>query len=91
MRLALLLGELEHVEGALDVDVMGRDRCELGARGQERGQVEHAIDLELGQHAIDQVHVGDRPPELPRDQRRERRVQGVHVERDDLRVRGGKP
>ena len=66
MRLALPLRELEQVERALDVDVMRGHRRELGPRRQQRREMEHAIDLELGEHAIEQVGVGDRAGELAR-------------------------
>ena len=62
MRLALLLRELEQVERALDVHVVRRDRRELGARRQQRRQVEDAIDLELRQDAIEQAGVGESTP-----------------------------
>ena len=75
VRLALLLRELEQVERPFDVDVMRGDRRELGARREQRGEVKHALDLELGEHPIEQADVGDRSGELARHQRRERRVE----------------
>src|SRR6187399_934892 len=57
VRLALLLRELEQVERAFDVDMMRRNRCELGSRGEERGEVEHAVDLELGEDPLEQAGV----------------------------------
>ena len=55
VRFALLLRELEQVERALDVDVMRGDRRELGARREQRGEMEHAVHLELREHAIEQI------------------------------------
>ena len=64
VRFALLLRELEQVERAFDVDVVRRDRRELGARREQRREVKHAVDLELGQDAVEQAGVGDRAGEL---------------------------
>ncbi len=91
MRLALLLRELEQVERAFDVDVMRRNRRELGARGEERGEVEHAVDLELGEDPLEQAGVGDRAGELAPGQRGEAPLERVHVQRDDGRFGRGQP
>ncbi len=48
------LRELEQVERALDVDLVRGDRRELGARREQRRQVEDGVDLELGQDALEQ-------------------------------------
>ena len=64
MRLAFVLRELEQLQRAFDVDVMRGDRRELGARRQQRGEVEDEIDFELRQDALEQVGVGDRAGEL---------------------------
>ena len=45
--------------------------------------MKHAIDFELGEHAIEQARVGNRAGELARDERPERRVERRDVERDD--------
>ena len=73
VRFALPLRELQEVERAFDVDVMRGDRRELGARREQRREVKHPVDLELGQHAVEQARVGDRSGELAGDERRERR------------------
>ena len=91
MRLALLLRELQEIERPLDVDVVRRHRRELGPCGQQGRQVEHEIDLELGQHPIEHARVANRSGELARDQRCKRRVERAHVERDDERTRRGQP
>ena len=69
MRLALLLRELEQRQRALDVHLVRGDRRELGPRREQRREVEDQIDLELGQHALEQVGVGDRTGELAMHQR----------------------
>ena len=86
VRLALFLRELEEVERPFDVHVVRGDRRELGARREQRGQVKHAVHLELRQDAVEQVRVGDRSGELPPHVRRDLRVERVHVERDDARL-----
>ena len=48
------LRELQQGQRAVDVDVMRGDRRELGARGEQRREVEDQIDFELGQHALEQ-------------------------------------
>ena len=83
MRLALALGELEQIERPFDVDMMSRHRRELRARGQQRGEMEDAIDFELGEDAIQQAHVGDRAGELARHLRRQRGIERAHVDGDD--------
>ena len=83
MRLALPLGELEHVQRPLDVHLVRPDWSELGACGQKRCQMENAIDFELGQHAIEQTPVGYRADVFARDEGCQRRVERVDVERDD--------
>ena len=54
MRLGFVLRELEQVQRALDVDLVRRDRRELGARREQRREMEDQIDLELGHHALEQ-------------------------------------
>ena len=58
MRLRFVLGKLEQVERAFDVDLMRRDGRELRARGEERRQVKHQLDAELGENALE--HAGGR-------------------------------
>ena len=72
-----------------DVDVMRGDRRELGARREQRGEMKHAVHLELREHPIEQVRVGDRTGELAAHERRQRRVERVHVERDDAGIAVG--
>ena len=57
---ALRLRELEQAERPVHVDLMGRDRRELAARREQRGKVIDAVDLELGQNAVEKVPVVDR-------------------------------
>ena len=67
-------------------------RRELRARRQQRRQVEDEVDLELGQDALEQRRVEDRPDELALDQRRQRRVERREIERDDgARALGRQP
>ena len=60
MRLALPLCELEQVQRAFDVDLVRGDGGEFGAGGEQRGEMEDAIDFELGEDAIEQPLVEDR-------------------------------
>ena len=58
-------------------------RRELAARREQRREVEDAIDLELGEDALEQRRVEDRAGELARDQPGQRRIERLQVERDD--------
>ena len=51
--------------------------------------MEDAIDLELGEHAIEEAGVGHRADELARDERRERGIEPVQIERDHAAVGAG--
>ena len=53
--------------------------------------MEHEVDLELGEHAIEERRVGDRSGELALDERRERAVERGDVERDDRPAIGLEP
>jgi hypothetical protein len=55
--------------------------------GQEGREVEDALDLELREHPIEQVDVGDRAGELAPHQPGERRFERADVQRDDRRAR----
>ena len=79
MRLALLLRELEQVQRALDVHVMRGHRRELGPRREQRREMKDAVDLELGEHPIEERAVSDRSDELAADQRRELGVERIEV------------
>ena len=81
VRLAFALRELEQRQRALDVDLVRGDRRELGARRQQRREVEDQIDLELGEHALEQGAVGDRAGELALDQAVQRRVERREIDR----------
>ena len=83
MRLGFLLRELEERQRALDVDLVRARGRELRARGQQRSQVEDQVHLELGQDALEQTGIEDRPEELALDEGRQRRVERRQVERDD--------
>ena len=54
VRLRFVLRELEQVQRAFDVDLVRRHRRELGARRQQRGEVKHQLDLELGEDPLEQ-------------------------------------
>jgi hypothetical protein len=47
VRFTLVLRELEQVQRPLDVDMVRRDRRELGSGREQRRQVKDAVDLEL--------------------------------------------
>ena len=66
----LTLGELEQVQGPLDVDVMRGHRRELRACREQRREVEHAVHFELGEHPVEEGEVGDRAGELAAHERR---------------------
>ena len=81
VRLAFVLRELEQLQRALDVDLVRGDRRELGARREQRREVKDEIDLELGQHALEQVAVGDRAGELALHQPGQRGLERGDVDR----------
>ena len=83
VRLRLVLRELQQVQRALDVDLVRRERRELRARGEQRREVEDQLDLELGEHALEQRPIENRPGDLAIDHRRDRRVEPGEVEGDD--------
>ena len=45
--------------------------------------MEHAIHLELGEHSVQQVRVGNRSEEFAANERRQLRIERVDVEGDD--------
>ena len=83
MRFALPLGEFQHGHRAFDVDPVGRDRGEFAAGGEQGGEVEDAVDLVLGQDAVEQRRVEDRADELLADEGGQLAVERIEVERDD--------
>ena len=64
MRLAFALRELQQVQRALNVHFVRGKRREFRARRQQRREVDHEIDLELGKDAIEQRGFEDRSREL---------------------------
>jgi hypothetical protein len=92
VRFRFALRELEQVERALDVDRVRRDGRELGARGQDRGEVEDQLDLELREHALERAAIEDRAGDLAVHLRRNRRIQAGDIERHDRAMRlAGEP
>jgi hypothetical protein len=83
VRLRFVLGELEQIQRAFDVDGVRGHRCELSTRGQERGKMKHQFDTELCEHSLEQSAIEDRPGNLAIDLVTNRRVQAVQIERDD--------
>ena len=77
MGLAFLLRELQEVEGALHVDLVGGHGRELAPGRQERREVEDELHLELGEDALEQVRVEDRAHELLLHEAADRAVQGL--------------
>src|SRR5207253_848828 len=67
VRFAFVLRELEQVQRPFDVDVMRGDRRELRTRREERREMKNALDFELGEDALEQIQVGDRPGKLACD------------------------
>jgi hypothetical protein len=87
-----VLGELEQVQSALDVHLMGGERRELGAGGEERGEVEDQFHLVLGEHALEQRTIENRPGDFAIDERRDGAVQPREVERHErMTAPGGQP
>jgi hypothetical protein len=86
-----VLRKLQQVQRPLDVDLVRGDRREFGSRRQQRRQVEDAVDLELGEHPLEQADIGNRSGELAGDARRQRRVERADVECDDRRAGFGEP
>ena len=62
---------------------MRRQRREFRTGGEQRGKMEHAIHLELREHPVEQIVIGDRSGEFAANERRQLRVERVDVERDD--------
>ena len=77
-------GELEQIEGAGDVDVVGGDRRELGAGRKQRRQMVNAIDGVLGQDRVQQVAVEDRPRKGTRHSASQVIVERLQVDRGKL-------
>ena len=75
MRLGFVLRELEQVERALDIDHVRRQRRELGAGREQRGKMEHQLDLIIGEHALEQRTIEDRAGDFAVDQRGDRAVE----------------
>ena len=88
VRLRLVLRELEQPERALDVDLMRGDRRELGARREQRGQVEDQIHLEFGHQTFQDGVVEDRPDHFAVDLAGDGVVEPRHVDRHDGAVAG---
>ena len=57
------------------------------ARGQQRGEMEDEIDLELREHALENRLVGDGAGELAADLRRQAWFERGDVDGDDRAVR----
>ena len=55
VRFGFVLRELEQVQRAFDVDLVRRDRRELGARREQRREMEDQIDLELRHQAFERA------------------------------------
>jgi hypothetical protein len=91
VRLPFALRELEEPQRALDVDLVGGQRRELGAGGQQRGEVEDEIHLELGEHPLEQCRVCDRAREFAPDERRQAIVEPGEVDGDDGAPCAGQP
>ena len=90
VRLALALRELQQVQGALDVHVVGGGGRELGPRGQQGREVEDEIHLELREDPLEQRGVEDRTGHLALHHPLHVRLERLHVQRHDLpRALGG--
>src|SRR5207249_4113116 len=83
VRLALFLGEFQQVDGAFDVDLVGRRRREFAARREQGGEVEDEVDFIFGEHAVEQLGVEDRANVLLPDERYKLGGEGVEVQCDD--------
>ena len=91
VRLAFPLRELEQGQRAIDVHVMRGDRRELRSRREQRREMEDEIDLELREHALEQVGVGNRAGELAMHQPVQVGVERRQIDRDDRTARAGQP
>ena len=78
-----MLRKFQEIQRAFHVDVMRGDRGELRPGRQQGCKMKDAIDLELGQDAIQQARVGNRSGEDATDQRHERWIERMNVERHD--------
>ena len=78
-----MVRELQEVQRAVDVHLVGAHRRELRARRQQRGQMEDQIDFELREDALEKPAVDDRSGEFPAHQPRQRRLERSDVERNN--------
>jgi hypothetical protein len=83
VRFRLVLREFEQVKRPLDVDLVRRHGRELGARGEQRRQVEDQVHLELRHQTLEQRQVRDRPGDLAIDLPRDRVVEPRDVDGDN--------
>ena len=70
-----MLRELEQRQRAFDVHLVGSDGRELGARREQRRQVEDQVHLELGEHPLEQAAIGDGAGEFAPDETRKRGIE----------------
>ena len=84
----LLVGQIEHVERAADVHLVGERGAAFGTRGKQRREVEDLADFVGVRDFADRVRAGDVARVLTMDERRRVRGERFQVERDDRVGRG---
>ena len=83
VRLRFVLGELEQVERAVDVDLVRGDRRELRPRRQQRREMKDQLDLELREDPLEGASIENRAGDLAIDLAGNRGIERREVERDD--------
>ena len=80
----LLDGQLQQVQRALHVDLVGGLGHELRPRREQRGQVEDRVDLELAAEPVEQVAIEDVAREADRAPARQLGIERPDVEGQDV-------
>ena len=91
VRLSFVLGELEQAQRAVDVHLVRGHRRELGARREQRSQMQDQVDLELREHPLEEGRIGDRTGEFAGDELAERRIERRDVDGDDRSAGSSQP
>src|SRR6185312_16293816 len=86
-RFRLVLRELEKVEGAFDVYAVRGHGRELGARRQQRREVNHQFYLIFRQHSFEQTQIQNRSGDLAIDEADDRLVEPGEIQGHDAAAR----
>src|SRR4051812_25813086 len=86
VRFCLPGGELQQIQRALHIHVMRGHRGELGARRQQRCEMEDEVYFKLGEDPLEDAGVQDGRGKFTVDEAGQALVQGVDVQRDHRQV-----